>query len=297
VVSALLLALLASVLPFTPASAQLEENLSSFSDDTAEGYLKPLAEAFGQNLNTGFFTSAYIPPRGFSVRLSVYGMSVLFDDEDDMFLATTGGDFSPEQEVETSTVVGPGESTSVSGDGGTTFVFPGGFDLRSFTLAVPQLTIGSFAGTEAMIRWIGVDTGDAELGDIDLFGLGLRHSVSQHMGAPPVDLAVYAFWQSFKVGDDDLVDATTFSFGVQGSKRFGILEPFASLGLDSFDMSSTYTTNAGAADEETITVDFENQTSIHAVLGAGLHLGIVHLHVAGELAQRPGFSGGIGFGL
>ena len=292
---AMILVFLASVPQ--AAKAQLEENLSSFTDETAQGYLKPLAEAFGQSLNTGFFTTASIPVTGFRVRLEVQAMSVFFSDSDDTFMGTTGGDFSPATEIEANTVVGPSNSVLVEGDGGTAYLFPGGFDLSSFTLAVPQLTIGSYMGTEATVRWIAVDTGDAEFGDIDLLGLGLRHNVSQYFTELPVDLAASAFYQTLNVGDDDLIDASAFSFGIQASKNFGILEPFGSLNLDSFSMTSEYTTNAGAADEESIKVDFDNELDLHLLLGVGAHLGLLHVHVAGHISDRVGISGGLAFGL
>ncbi|NNF06940.1 MAG: hypothetical protein HKN21_09285 [Candidatus Eisenbacteria bacterium] len=279
------------------AEAQLEENLSSFTDETAQGYLKPLAEAFGQSLNTGFFTSASIPVEGFRVRLEVQAMSVFFGDDDDTFMGMTGGEFSPAQEVEANTVVGPTNAVIVEGDGGTEYLFPGGFDLSSFTLAVPQLTIGSYMGTEATVRWIAVDTGDAEFGDIDLLGLGLRHNVSQYFDDLPVELAGSVFYQTLKVGDDDLIDATALSFGIQASKNYGVLEPFGSVNLDSFSMTSQYTTNAGAADEESIKVDFDNELDLHLLLGVGAHLGLLHVHVAGHISDRVGISGGLAFGL
>jgi hypothetical protein len=153
------------------------------------------------------------------------------------------------------------------------------------------------SGTEATIRWIGVDTGDADIGDIDLLGLGVRHSISQYLENPPLDLAVNGFWQSLSVGDDDLLDASSLSFGVQGSKRFGVLEPFGSVSVDSFKMTSEYTTNAGAEDEESIKVDFENETDLHLLLGLGARLGAVHLYVAGNIADRTGVSAGLTIGM
>jgi|GEM_PF-219058 len=281
----------------SPALAQLEDNLSSYTDQTAEGYLRPLSEAFGQSLNTGFFSSATIPREGFRVRLEVQAMSVFFKNGDDTFIASTGGNFSPEQEVKASTVVGPGDSKVVSGDGGTAFVFPGGFDLGSLSLAVPQLTVGSIAGTEATLRWIGVDTGDAELGDIDLFGLGVRHSLSQYFETLPVDLAASAFYQSLHVGANNLLDATAFSFGVQASREYGLLEPFASLTLDSFSMTSEYTVNEGQDNETRLKVDLGNELTPHVLAGVGLHLSLVHLHVAGNVADRVGVSGGMAIGF
>lgn len=280
-----------------PAAAQLEENLASYRDETAEGYLRPLAEAFGQTLNSGFFTTAAVPRAGFRARLEVHASSVFFGDSDRTFLATTGGNFIPEQSVEAPTVVGSEKSRTVTGDGGTEYIFPGGFDLGSFTLAVPQLTVGAVAGTEATVRWIAVDTGDADIGNISLLGFGVRHSISQYLQVAPFSLTASVFYQEFTVGDDDLLDAKGVSLGVQGSRSFGAIEAFASLALDSFDLTAEYTVNEGEEDEERLSVDVDAGWTPHAAVGVGVGFGVVHLHLAGSLSDRVGISGGIGLGL
>jgi hypothetical protein len=290
-----LLAVAVAVMYGTPAGAQLEDNLGAYTDDTAKGYLKPLQEAFGQALNSNFFTTAAIPLSGFRARLEVRAMSVMFKDEDDFFNATTGGDFAPEQTVEAPTAVGPGESVVVPGDGGTAYVFPGGFDLKSFTLGVPQLTIGGVAGTEAMVRWVAVDLGDSDFGKLSLLGLGLRHSLSQHLAAPPLDLAVAGYYQTFSVGDD-FIDSKAYSVGLQASKNFGMLVPYGGLAYDMSSMTVQYTATSGAEDRE-VELDMDSDSTLHLTLGLGLQLGVLHLNASGELAKRTGFSAGVGFGF
>jgi hypothetical protein len=278
-----------------PATAQLEDNLAAYPDNMAEGYLKPLQEAFGQTLNSNWFTTAYIPPSGLHARLDLKAMSVLFGDDDDTFQATTGGDFSPEQTVDASTVVGPGDAVAVTGDGGTVFVFPGGFDLNSFTLGVPQLTIGAIAGTEALIRFFSLDTGDSEIGDISFIGIGVRHSISQYMVMPPLDLAASITYQKLDVGED-LLNAKAFSLGVQGSKNFGTFTPYGGLSYDTISMDAHYEYD-GATEIEEIDLNMEKESSLHATLGFELLLGPVHLNLSGDLAKRSGLSAGFGFGF
>ena len=278
-----------------PASAQLEENLSAYLGANAEGYLKPLQEAFGQALNSNFFTTAAVPAQGLHLRVDVKAMSVLFADGDDTFRAATAGDFSPAQTVDAPTVVGPTGAVTVEGDGGTQYVFPGGFDLSSFTLAVPQLTVGSVAGTEAVLRYFSVNTGDTEIGDVSFVGIGLRHSLSQHLVLPPVDLSASVVYQNLSVGED-LLDATAWSFGIQASRSLGTLVPYAGLSYDRISMHAKYTAEVGAESEQ-VDLDLSSAGSLHATVGLEWSMGPIHLNMSGELAQRSGVSAGVGVGL
>jgi hypothetical protein len=277
-----------------PVSAQLEDNLSAYSDP--EGYLKPLQEAFGQALNSNLFSTAAIPERGLTARLEIKAMSVFFSDGDKTFTAKTGGDFTPVQEVEAPTVVGKEQSVAVSGDGGTQYVFPGGFDLSSLTVGVPQLTVGGFMGSEVMLRYIAFDTGDAEIGDISLFGIGARHSISQYLVEFPVDLAAGLYYQKFKLGSD-LIDAKAFSIGAQASRAFGPLVAYGGLSFDSFSMDAQYTDKSGSVDEE-VDLSLSTESTLHLAVGAALSLGgIVHMNLGADIANKAGVAAGLGFGF
>jgi hypothetical protein len=231
-------------------------------------------------------------------------MAVLFGDYDKTFRATTEGDFMPRQTAEASTVVGPGDATVVPGQAGTSFMFPGGFNIHSFTLAVPQLRFGSYMGTEALIRYIAFDVGDLELGNISLFGFGLRHSISQYLDPEfPVDLAGGFFWQSFKIGKntagDDLLTSSAFTIGAQASKRFiyGVLsvEPYTGLSLDRFSMDVSYESEA-LGDAEMIALDFGTDTALRFTLGLALNLPVVNGHAEYSVAGQRSFSLGLSIG-
>jgi hypothetical protein len=290
------LVLLACLAP--PLTAQIEDQLSAYTGKNAKGYLQPFADAFGADLNSGIFRSASIPRIGVNIRLEVEAMGVIFSDDDKTFNAITERGFSPEQRYpDAPTVVGSTKAAFVYGDGGTAFAFPGGFDLHSFALAVPQLRVGAFHGTEAIFRYFSAQIGDEDLGDIGLFGFGLRHSISQYFGpALPVDLAAGFFWQKFTLGED-LISSHAFSIGVQASKRFmRLFVPYTGLSYDTFSMDVSYKNKAYGI-ETPIEIDFERTSTMRFTVGFLLNL--PGLNVFGEygLARQSSFSFGVGLGL
>lgn len=278
-----------------PAFAQLEDNLGALDDETAAGYLQPLQSAFGQALNSNWSSHASIGKNQIHAKVEVRAMSVFFKNDDDLFRATTGGDFTPGQQIDAPTVVGPEESVTVTGDGGTSYTFPGGFNLGSLTIGVPQLTVGGYYGTEATVRWIAVDTGDAELGDLSLFGVGVRHSISQYFPTMPVDLAGGVFYQTFKLGDN-LIESDAVSVGVQASRTFGVFTPYGSVSFDSFSMTADYTSDDGAQSRE-VHLELDTANHLHLAVGAGVGLGPVQLNLGGDLSKRVGVSGGLAVGF
>ena len=283
------------------ASAQIEDQLSVYTGANATGYLQPLADAFGADLNASLFHSADIPRVGFHFSLEFPIMGVIFSDDDRTFTAVTEGDFTPQQRVEAPTVVGPGDAKVVTGTGGTRYAFPGGFDLNSFAIAVPQVRIGSVIGTEAVFRYFSINTGDAELGDLGLFGFGLRHSISQHLGpAFPVSIAGGFFWQKFKLGEnqegDDLISVSAFTIGVQASKRFAVFVPYTGFSYDTSSMDVSYISDA-SDDEEKIELDFDATKTAHWTIG--MMIDLVYLRAFGEynIASQSSFSFGLGIGF
>jgi hypothetical protein len=274
--------------------SQIEDQLSAYTGANAEGYLTPLAEAFGADLNSGLYHSAAIATEGFSVSIEIQMMAVLFVDEDKTFTATTEGGFTPEQTATAPTAVGSGEVVVVDGDAGSAFAFPGGLDLSSFALAAPQARIGIQGGTEALLRWVpAYDIED--VGEIGLLGIGVRHNVSQYFVGLPVEVAAGVFWQSFSLGED-FIDATAMSYGIQASKNFGLIEPYAGLAMDTFSMDVTYDTEV-EGETEAVDLSFDTDSAFHITLGANLNLGFLTANAEYNIANQNGFAAGIGFGF
>ncbi|HUV37744.1 MAG TPA: DUF6588 family protein [Patescibacteria group bacterium] len=283
------------------ASAQIEDQLSVYTGANAIGYMQPLADAFGADLNASLFHSAEIARIGFHFRLEFPIMGVIFSDDDRTFTAVTEGDFSPEQRVQAPTIIGSGEAKVVTGYGGTSYAFPGGFDLNSFAIAVPQLRIGSVFGTEAILRYFSINTGDVELGDLGLFGFGIRHSVSQYLGPVfPVDIAAGFFWQKFKLGEnkdgDDLISVKAFTIGVQASKKFAVFVPYTGLSYDTSSMDVAYVNDSSGA-EERIDLDFDSTKTVHWTIGMMIDLIYLNAFAEYNIAGQSSFSFGLGIGF
>jgi len=283
-----------------PVHAQVEELLSSYTGANGVAYMDPLKDAIGTSLSDGLYTSGHVPRAGFHARLDVRAMVVKFDDDERTFRGVTEDYFPSEMSEEVPTVIGDTMSVRVTDPGtGASFLFPGGFDIDNFALAVPQLTVGGFMGTEATIRYIAVDVGDQgdnELGNLSLFGIGGRHSISQYFPGLPIDASAMFFYQRLQLGDDDLVVAQGESFGIQVSKRFPMIEPYGGFAIDTFDMDVNYKTDVSGQEEE-IDLDFDRETTPHVTAGVGLHFGFLHLNGEVNFASQTSFAAGLGLGL
>ncbi len=283
------------------ADGAVQNQISVYTGANAEGYLQPLVNAFGATLNSSFGYSAYIPSTSFHLSLEVPVMGVFFDDTDRSFTASTEGSFQPPASMKVPTVVGDGSAVVVDGSGGAQFAFPGGLDLNSFGLAVPQLRLSSFSGTEAILRWVAYETGDSDVGKVAMFGIGGRHSISQYMGeAPPVDLTAGIMWQTFSVGENpsggDFVSTDAFSAQVQASRRapvgFMTLEPYAALAYETLSVDVAYDDGNGNAQS----VSMEADNTMRFTLGAGLNFVAGQLWADYSFANTSSFSFGLALG-
>jgi hypothetical protein len=228
-------------------------------------------------------------------------MGVIFDDTERTFDAKTESGFSPATHASVPTVVGDGDAVTVTGFGGAQFSFPGGLDLNSFGLVVPQLRIGAVFGTEALVRWVAYHNSNADIGKVNLFGIGARHSLSQYMGPKPLlDLSIGAMWQEVNVGDNghggDFVSTNAFSMQLQASKRapvgFLTFEPYAGVAWESFSADLSYDDTNG----DPVDVSLDGGNDMRFTLGAGFNFVFAHLWADYNFADTNNFSFGLALG-
>jgi hypothetical protein len=287
------LALFALATFATRAGAQLSDNLGALSGDNAKGYLSPLPKALSATLNSGIFQTGSVPKNTFNLSLGVRVMGVGFSDDSKSYTPTAPPGFTPTETVTAPTVIGSTTAVAQNGQGGTVLYHPGGFDISEFAVAVPQLSVGSVFGTRAIIRWVSLDLGDSDFGKFEYLGFGAQHSISQYFPALPVDLAAGFFSQSFEIGDD-LVKTDALNFNVTGSKRFGMLEPYAGLGFDTFDMDVSYESTSTPGDR--IAVRFDKESNAHLTLGIQALLGFARLSAELNVAAETGAAVGLALG-
>ncbi len=279
-----------------PASGQVDDRLEAYTGRNARGYLAPLVDAFRSNLNSGLFHSACVPVSGFHASLEVNVMSTFFGADSRTFLATTEEGFLPEQTVEAPTVVGGTDAVIVEGDASTKFAFPGGFDVDNIYFSCPQLTVGSWRGTEALGRFILFDTGVSELGRLSVWGAGLRHSLSQYtLRLHPVDLALAGYWQSAgleNANGHEVIDARLATVSLQSGMPAGSFYPYAGLSVNWWRMDVRYRfEDAGGLDP--VNLSFRTNADLQLTLGVSYRVAFVAAYGEYNLADQNAVAAGL----
>lgn len=278
----------------SPLQAQtFEEFVSKYTSENGQGYMRPLADALGGNLNSGLFSTARIPKMGFHFRIGIEAMVAFVADKQKTFEATTPDYYPQQTTIEAPTVFGEIEAMEVAGPGGTTYLFPGGLNVKIMPIAVPQLTIGNLFGTEAILRWFQFDMGE-DFGELKLLGYGLRHNINQYLPVLPIDVSAGIFLQSFKVAD--IVDAKTFFLGVQGSFKASVLTLYGGLGFESSKLDIAFDVGEGENAEE-IAYDLRSKNSVRFTVGFALQLLIMRIHADYNMGYQSVACAGVSFGM
>lgn len=273
------------------ASAQdLEDFVSKYTDANGSGYLQPLSDAFGANMNSGWFRHAKVNKKKFQLYIGLVTTAALIKDEQKTFDATSiyGGT------VTAPTIFGATESAVNPGPNGLEENFPGGADFSILPLAVPQVSVGGFFGTEISARFFSVDTGD-DLGDLDIKGWGIRHSISQYFKLIPVDISLAFYSQSFQLGD--FVDANARIIMAQAGKRVAIVDFYGAIGYEFSNMDINYDVEVAGEEPTPIGFELEGENSLRLTAGFMLNLGPVKLNADYNLGNTNVFSVGFGFGF
>ena len=289
---------LLTILPIHYADAQLEDAIKQLTSDNAKGYLQPYVTAFGANMNTGLYHSAEISNMGLTIKFDLIAMGTLIGDNEKSYKAVPPVPFD-QSAVSTATIFG-GQGTVVNktiGSDSLEYQFQNGqIKATVFPLAVPQLTIGDFFGTQAVIRYIPIPQ-IKDFPKTTLFGFGVRHSVSQYIPVIPLDVAASVFYQTLKIGD--IFNAKSFNLGVQASKSFAVVTLYGGLQFESssMDVSYDYSGKYGLPTGTPIKLTMEGGNKFRCTTGLALDLAILHFYADANFGKVTVISGGLGFGI
>ncbi len=319
---------LAALLVAPPSQAQdrdvdeLGGALSGIGQQYADNYTQPITDALGANLNAGLFRTAEVGGEGVIPVIDLYvgvaGMGALTSGSKTAFrlsgedIPTDDGTLTityPDENLPT--VFGeensPRNATILDENGqevGDVELPPGLLDTPIAPLAIPQIGAGTVLGTDAQVRFL-PETSISDYGSVSLFGLSVRHSISQYIPLSPVNLAVQGTWQSLSLsGSDDsinsgeIVDASGWALNAQVSKSVPVapITFYGGLQYEQFgvDVGYTFETSAG-----TSTVSFEQDASnnVRALAGVSVTLAVIQLNVDYALAHNNTVSAGVGITL
>jgi hypothetical protein len=132
------------------------------------------------------------------------------------------------------------------------FPLTSGSDISTLALGVPQFEIGSLYGTELLIRFIPpIDIGKT-FGDFSFWGIGLKHSISQHFNPSDddryFDLAIQGVYQRthlknyIGVTNAELTaDANIYNINIHGSKEFNDwFSAYAGISYEAIEIAMDY---------------------------------------------------------
>ncbi len=261
----------------TTKAQDLEDFVSKYTDQNGSGYLQPLSDAFGANMNSGWFRHAKVNKKKFQLYIGLVATGAIY-----------GGT------VTAPTIFGSTESVSNEGPNGLEENFPGGADFDLLPLAIPQVSVGGLFGTEVSLRWFSIDTGE-DIGQLDVRGWGIRHSISQYFKLLPVDVSLAFYTQSFELGD--FVDANARVIMAQAGKRIAIVDFYGAIGYEFSNMDINYDVEVAGEDPTPISFQLEGENSLRLTAGFMLNLGPLKLNADYNLGNTNVFSVGLGFGF
>lgn len=281
--------LLAVALPLA-AQTDLENVIRQYDRQTIEGYMQPLADVLGANMNGGFYHTAAIPAAGLSISLKFVGTGALVGDDMKSYTLALPAGFS-QRTMEAPTIFG-GTGAEVVDPLGTRFRPSDGiFDASLFPTVIPQLTVGSVAGTEAVIRYAPIPEIGGTTPSASLFTIGARHSISQYLMDFPLDLAVGGYYSSYTAGD--IIDLSGISIGANASTTLSMLTLYGGVAWE----SSTLKLNYSAPGGEGVDLEMDGENSFRVTGGASLRLAFLILFADANVGSVTNISAGLGFGL
>jgi hypothetical protein len=275
------------------AQAQIDELITRYAGENANGYIEPLITGFGANLNSGLYRSAKIPVMGLHLNIGITIMAARFSDSQRKFIASTTGYFYPYQQVEAPTIIGDPTGTSAVSPQGGEYVFPGGYDMKSFMIGTPSLTIGSVFGTEATLRYIETNLSE-EIGVISLFGIGLRHSVNQYFPTLPLDMAAGIFYHRFNISN--IVNSKVYCVHAEVGKSLYILDVYGGLAYESNQASVEYAFDSGIKTTN-ISVMVTGKNKFRVTAGLGFNFTLFHINLDYNLGHQNVVNASVSLGL
>lgn len=169
-------------------------------------------------------------------------------------------------------------------------------------LAAPQLSIGTFVGTQFTFRYLPSVKINSDIGEFKYFGFGIQHNPGIWFPNPlPVDICASFFTQTLDVGTILTTKAT--AGGVNVSKRFGPgainITPYAGFMLESstmtFDYTATLSTPNGGTQQVHVNLPLKGENSSRITLGLSIKLLFLNINADYNIAKYNSFTGGVMF--
>jgi len=320
---------LAGLLLVSPARAQqgqddlsdLGKTLQTISGEYADSYVQPITNTFGAGVNSGLFRSAdvgnsLIPGFPFNVYVGVSVSGTLTSSMKTSFRPFGDGQtsFVSNGQEFTVTYEGTGTVPTILGEteppgpdlvvetvvnGQTREVArakaPQGLvDTPIAPLVIPQVGVGSVAGTDVQLRYFPkskLSWAGSSYGTVGVFGLAVRHDIDQWFPAPiPMNIAVQGAWNQFSLenelgqaGAQEVLDASGWAFNLQASKGVPVLPVtfYGGVQYEKFNVDYNYTfpLNTDDVEDPKISLSQTAANRFRALAGFSLTFAVLRFNV------------------
>ncbi len=272
--------------------SQVDQNLVKFPESAAKGYIQPLVDVMGANVNAGLYHTASMS-KLFGFYIGVKGMAVFVPSSMKSFTAELGSDYNPSS-VNTATVLG-----DKNGGARTRYQniqedvnLPGGIGLKIVPLAVPQVSVSTM-NSEILVRFVPSVKINDDVGSVNLFGVGLGHSISQYIPMFPINVAVQGVYQQLKVGS--YLKATALNVNIHASKSFIFFTIYGGAGYESFSADINYSYQPPVGSQQNVSLSLKGKNNFRVTAGFKIGLAIFDLNVDYSVGNVNVLSAGFGF--
>ncbi|MDP8314044.1 MAG: hypothetical protein RAP70_03105, partial [Candidatus Celaenobacter antarcticus] len=222
------------------AQGDIINDLKNFGEVNGKEYMKPFVNAFGSDLNSGWFSTAKTSPLSFG--LTFNAMLAVVPDDDKTFLAQNPDTLRyKETEVVSATVFGNNGGFFTSDEYPELFL-PGGVDIKAVPLIVPQAHLGLPGGFEVEVRYI-PPYEIKDMGKISFVGGGVKYQVSKliPMLSALLPISIQGSYQQLKLGD--VVTVNSAFVNIHASRGLVVLPVtfYGGIGYESTQLKAKYT--------------------------------------------------------
>lgn len=273
---------------------QIEDRFTQITGTNAVEYVRPFVTSLGSAVNSNGYYSADIPSM-FTFSVSFRGMYILIPESQKSFTPDLSA-IGYQAYKETATIYGEKGAAYAGPDGYV--VMPPGINQSGIPVAYPQVGV-SFLGTEVILRYL-PPVKIADNNDLNIFGIGLAHTVSRYIPLFPVDVAVQLLYNSMKI--EQIMKMNNLAFNVHMSKTLGVFTPYIGLQYEKTTLDLNYTIKGDPQSgdpalrtDTNISVSTNGDNKFRATVGASLKLVVLVLNADVGFSSQTIFAGGVTF--
>lgn len=173
-------------------------------------------------------------------------------------------------------------------------------DAPAFPLGAPQLTIGTFLGSQFTFRYLPDVKIDEKVGSFKFFGWGVQHNPMVWFGedALPFEVSLGYFSQSLKVGS--LMDVKASAFGANASIRLGWgflnLTPYFGYMKEASKITFAYDLEVATPTGpviQPIGFELESENSSRVTFGLSVKILLINVNADINLGKYKAYSAGV----